>query len=220
MSPPVAARRAACPAPLRVLVIDDHRVFTDLLALALDADPALACVGIASGFAEGRVKAEVIDADVVLVDVQLGDGDGTELVAALTTERSERRVIVLTAHPNALDADRALRAGASGYLAKSGRLRDLFGAIHDARPSRPAVAATPPPGPLLSERERDVLLLLAAGLRASDIAERRRLSPHTVRDHIKAVRLALGARSQVEALARARELGMLNGVGVGVGVGR
>lgn len=216
MSSAVAAPRAPSPAPLRVLVVDDHRVFTDLLALALDADPALTCVGIASGFEEGRVKAAAIDADVVLVDVQLGDGDGTELVAALTAQRTGRRVIVLTAHPNALEADRALRAGASGYLAKSGRLRELLAAVHDARPARPAVAATPPPGPLLSERERDVLLLLAAGLRASDIAERRSLSPHTVRDHIKAVRHALGARSQVEALARARELGMLSGVARGV----
>lgn len=190
---------------LRVLVIDDHRVFTDLLAFALDAAPHTACAGTAASLAEGLRKAEALDVDVVLLDVQLGADDGLSAVELLRRLRPGARVIVLTAHPSAAGAALARASGAAGYLAKDTRLDDLVAAIRTASPARPAIAPGLVRSPFdeLTPRERQVLELLCDGRRSAGIARELGLSVHTVRDHVKALRHAFGVRSQLEVVATA-----------------
>lgn len=201
---------AATDAPLRVLVIDDHRVFTDLLAFALDATADTACVGTASTLAEGLRKAEALPVDVIVLDVAIGDDDGLSAIPDLRAVCPGARILVLTAHPQSTGADAARTAGACGYLAKDTRLDDLIEALRTATVARPAIAPGLARTPLhdLTPREREVLTLLCEGRRPTDIAHELALSPHTVRDHVKALRHALGVRSQLELVARARDLGV------------
>lgn len=197
--------------PLRVFLIDDHRVFTDLLALALDGDPGLSCVAVAAGVDEGLRKADAHVVDVFVLDVHLGDDDGLGMIEVLAQRHPAARIVVLTAHPTAHGSARALSAGASAYLAKDGRLRDLLRAIRTATRSRPvlspnigcmdAVALTP--------REHEVLALLGSGRRLAEIAVELDLSPHTVRDHVKSLREKFDVRSQLAVVAAATAAGLL-----------
>lgn len=197
--------------PLRVLVIDDHRVFTDLLAFALDAAPTLSCAATAATLDEGRRKLAAVEVDVVVIDVHLGEDDGLSALASLADLRPGARLVVLTGHPSATGAAQSLSAGASAYLAKDTRLDDLVDAIRTASPERPRVTAGLTPSALdaLSPRERDVLALLCAGLRPADIARELGLSAHTVRDHVKSLREVLGARSQLEVVSIALARGLV-----------
>ena len=125
-------------AAVRVLVIDDHRVFTELLSLALDASPGTRCVAVASTIREGLAKAAAHAVDVVVIDVRMPDGSGVDAVPRLLALHPRARVLVLTAHPRADLAEQALNAGASGFLAKEEPLSHLLRAIDTARPERPA----------------------------------------------------------------------------------
>lgn len=197
--------------PLRVLVVDDHRVFTDLLAFALDAAPSLSCAATAATLDEGRRKLAAVDVDVVVIDVHLGEDDGLAALASFAELRPGVRLIVLTGHPTAAGAAQARAAGASAYLAKDTRLDDLVDAIRIATPERPHMT----PGlrasvlDTLSPRECDVLALLCEGRRPVEIARELGLSAHTVRDHVKALREALGARSQLEVVSIALARGLV-----------
>lgn len=199
---------------VRVLVIDDHRVFTELLSMALDASPGTTCVAVASSIREGLAKAAAHRLDVVVIDVRLPDGSGIDTVPRLLALHPDARIVVLTAHPRADLAERALVAGASGFLAKEEPLSQLLTAIAAAGPSRPAVSAalsTPPTDAVgLSPREREVLTLLAQGNDSAAIARLLWLSRHTVRDHIKAVLAKLGANSQLAAVSKAIGLGLID----------
>ena len=197
--------------PVRVLVLDDHRVFTDLLAFALDATPSVSCAATAATLDEGRRKLAALEVDAVVVDVHLGEDDGLTALASLAELRPGARLIVLTGHPTAAGAAQARAAGASAYLAKDTRLDDLVDAIRTATPERPRITPGLPSSPLdtLSPRERDVLALLCEGRRPGDIAHELGLSAHTVRDHVKALREALGARSQLEVVSIALARGLV-----------
>jgi len=206
---PTAPAATAC----RVLVVDDHRVFGDLLAFALDATADTVCVGTAATLDEGVRKADALVPDVIVLDVGIGDDDGLTAVPTLCRLLPSARIIVLTAHPRAAGADRAFADGAAGYLAKDTRLDDLITAIRTATPRRPALTPGLARTPLddLTPRERDVLTLLCEGSRPADIARALGLSTHTVRDHVKTLRAVLRAGSQLEVVARARALGMDDG---------
>ncbi|MDQ1131023.1 response regulator [Microbacterium sp. SORGH_AS_0888] len=197
----------------RVLVVDDHRVFSDLLAFTLDATADTVCVGTAASLDEGLRKADALAPDVIVLDVSIGDDDGLTVLPILHRRLPRARIIVLTAHPRAAGAERALAAGAAGYLAKDTRLGDLIAAIRTATPHRPTLAQGLTRTPLddLTPRERDVLTLLCNGSRPADIARALGLSTHTVRDHVKTLRAVLRAGSQLEVVARARALGMDDG---------
>ena len=201
-------------ASVRVLVIDDHRVFTELLSLALDASPGTRCVAVASSIREGLAKAAAHRLDVVVIDVRLPDGSGLDAVPELLALHPDARILVLTAHPRADLAERALNAGASGFLAKEEPLSHLLRAIAAARPGRPAISAALSVSPAdavgLTPREREVLTLLAQGHDPAAIARLLWLSRHTVRDHVKAVLAKLGAHSQLAAVSKAIALGLID----------
>jgi DNA-binding NarL/FixJ family response regulator len=210
---------------VRVLVVDDHQTFTDLVRMALDAEPDLECIGTAHTVAVARTMTDRHRPDVVLMDVNLKAEDGLELAAELVTARPELRVVVLTAHGDRHVMRRAATAGACALLPKDGSLPELLDSLRSARLGEfrvhPAllhdlvVASHEPepvtvPGPALTPRERRVLELLSLGRDVRTIARDLNISVHTCRGYVKALLAKFGAHSQLEAVATARAQGLLD----------
>ncbi|MEU9822474.1 LuxR C-terminal-related transcriptional regulator [Pseudonocardia alni] len=204
---------------LRVLLVDDHRSYTDLLALGLAADGDAEVVGVAHDAAAARAALTGADPrrapQVVVLDVRL-PGGGLTLLGDV--HAAGARALVLTAHPRPGPAREALEAGAAGFLGKQTPLAGIVAAVRTvaaggtAHPPAAASEATGAAGaalPRLTPRELDVLRGLAGGRDVTRIAAAHRLSPHTVRDHVRALLGKLGARSQLEAVVAAERLGLV-----------
>jgi len=208
---------------LRVVVVDDHATFAALLALGLKHENGLSCVGTATSLAAGLPLVDELRPDVVVMDVELGDGDGLDATAELMRRYPDLRVVVLTARTDTALMQRASDAGACCLLPKNGSLIEVLQALRTSRQgelavhpallkkliSRPSQAGRPDVN--LSERERQVLRGLSDGLDVRKIAQQLHLSPHTCRGHVRSVLGKLGARSQLEAVAMAHRYGLLDG---------
>jgi DNA-binding NarL/FixJ family response regulator len=206
----------------RILVVDDHKTFADLLKVALDAEPDLHCVATGHSVGEGLLLVDSFRPDLVVMDYQLGDGDGVAATAEIVTRHPGTRVIVLTAHADSDLMRRAAEAGACCLLPKDGSLPDLLNALRSARPGgfvvHPALlkslvvrdvvqAEYVPP---LSRRENDVLRMLSLGMDARAIAEHLGISVNTCRGYVKSLLAKLGAHSQLEAVAIANRRGLIH----------
>jgi DNA-binding NarL/FixJ family response regulator len=198
-----------------VLLLDDHRVFTDLMAIALDAQPDLRCVAVAHSVAEGLARAAETSFDVALVDIQLPDGGVLDALPELRTARPEARFVVLTAHPRPDLARRASAAGASGFLGKDAPFASILDAVRDTGVHDTAPADAPVPSDDaaarlgLTSRELDVLHELAQGRDARGAASALGISIHTTRDHIKSLRAKFGVHTQLDAVVSAGRLGLV-----------
>jgi len=205
-----------------VVVVDDHTTFADLLAMALDHEPDLTCVGTAAGVASGLAMVEELRPDLVIMDVQLGDGDGIAATAELTRTYPELRVVVLTAHIDSALMQRAADAGACCLLPKDGSLPELLTTLRSTRQGgliiNPALLkslmTSNPPCidnlPPLTPRERDVLRMLAGGSETRAIAKNLGISVNTCRGYVKNLLLKLNAHSQLEAVVIATNRGLVN----------
>lgn len=206
----------------RVLVVDDHRTFADLLALALAGQQDLECVGIATTAAGALALAERLDPEVVVMDVRLGDDDGLAVTADLTARSADVRVVVLTAHATQALLERAGEVGACCLLPKDGSLEEMLVGLRTARRGGFVVHPTlmhalmtgkrpsSQPHPALTQREHDVLTRLAEGVDARSIARELGISVHTCRGHVRGLLRKLGAHSQLEAVANAIKAGLLH----------
>lgn len=205
----------------RVLVVDDHATFADLLALALSNEADMECVGSAHSVAEALLRVEQSSPDIVLMDVRLGDEDGIAATAVLALRHPDLRVVVLTAHADSDLMHRAAQAGACCLLSKNGSLAEMLQAMRSARrgglvvhPNLLRACLTPrevtAAHPSLTEREDQVLRLLAEGRDARGIARQLLISLNTCRGYIKAILAKMGAHSQLEAVAIARKEGLLD----------
>jgi DNA-binding NarL/FixJ family response regulator len=213
------------PAPAtRVLVVDDHVVFAELLGLAVSGEDGFEFVGRADGVAAGIRMVESMMPDIVVMDVRLGDGDGIAATAQLTRQFPGLRVIILTAFVDAELMRRAAAAGACALLPKDGALSEMLHALRTARGGgfvvHPRLLKTLVSGdartqqlPPLTHRERDVLQMLAAGLEANVIARELGISLNTCRGYVKSLLTKLGAHSQLEAVVVAMRNGLIR-VGV------
>ena len=123
----------------RVLVVDDHVVFAQLVERALRQETDLTCIGTASSLSEARRMFTKLRPDVVLMDVRLPDGDGVDATTAVVAEDPDVRVVVLSAFIDASLMRRASLAGATALLAKDGDLDDLLHAIRSSEPGSLAV---------------------------------------------------------------------------------
>jgi DNA-binding NarL/FixJ family response regulator len=209
----------------RVLVVDDHRTFADLLAMVLAGQPDLDCVGTALNAEEALALATSLEPDVVIMDVRLGPDDGLEVTAQLTARFPSLRVVVLTAHATQVLLERAVSAGACCLLPKDGSLQEMLAALRAARRGGFVVHPTlmqqlmtsrrprVPAAPELTHRERDVLEMLADGVDARTISRALGISLHTSRGHVRSLLGKLNARSQLEAVANAKRAGLLDGAG-------
>ena len=215
-SAPVISARATT-----VVVVDDHRTFSDLLAMALGAEPDFECVGKATSVATALAMVEDLRPDLVLMDVRLGDGDGVAATAELTRSYPDLRVVVLTAHADLALMKRAADAGACCLLPKDGSLPDMLEALRRSRRGGitvhpellKALTMSAPPQmpqlPTLTRREHDVLMKLAIGLDARAIAKHLGISVNTCRGYVKSLMLKLGAHSQLEAVVIATTNGLV-----------
>lgn len=210
-------------APTRVLVVDDHVTFAELLTGALDREPDLVSVGHAVSVAEAVDMCRRLSPDLVVMDVQLPDGDGFVATRRITDESPATRVVMLTAQADATHLSRARRARACGLLLKDGSLAHLLLTLRSAThgefrydPSWVSADA-PAPGPAgaggaapsLTQRERDVLALLAEGREVRDIAVLLGVTPATCRGYVKSLLVKLDAHSQLQAVVAAWRLGLL-----------
>lgn len=206
-------------APRRVLVVDEHATFTDLVAIALEGHPALRCAGTAHGAAETLAFLERSEVSVLLIDVRLGADDGLATVAEVRRRWPEVSVVVLTADPDGRVLRAAAAAGASTVLSKAGTLRELVSALTGAAPGAfhlgPALARTlalsddTGPAVALTTREHQVLSALAAGRDTASISRDLSLSVHTCRGYVKSVLRKLGAHTQLEAVLVGWRLGLI-----------
>lgn len=205
----------------RVLVVDDHRTFADLLALALAAEVDLECVGTATNVSVAVGMTRALNPDLVIMDVQLGDGDGIAATAQLTREFPDLRVVVLTAFVDNALMRRAIDAGACALLPKDGALDEMLQALRTAQRGGFAVhpnllmslvggSAPKPRAPVLTQREQDVLRMLAEASDTRLIARELGISVSTCRGYVKSVLVKLGAHSQLEAVVIAMRQGLIH----------
>ena len=218
--------------PVRVLLVDDQALFREALATLLGVRPEIEVVGEAGNGAEALDRAAALHPDVVLMDLHLPVLDGVGATRRLRVEQPGTRVLALTTFDDDEDVFAALRAGAVGYLLKdvsADRLVEaLLAAARGESVLQPSVAArvlarfaampddAPPgnarPQPLvvpLSDRELEVLRLLADGGSNREIAAALFLAEGTVKNHVTNVLAKLGARDRTQAALRARSLGLV-----------
>ena len=209
-------------APVRVLVVDDHEALAASLAQVLDAEPDLVSVGVAGTLERARAMIVTTAPDVVLLDHRLPDGDGVAEIGRLRALRPSAQIVVLTASAADHVLVAAMEAGAAGFVSKSRSLAELTAAVRSAATGEVVVSPELLARLLprlhrsgrarhndLTEREREVLGLLAEGLSNGAIAEQLTVSVHTVRNHVANLSAKLGAHSKLEALSIAVREGLL-----------
>lgn len=206
-----AKRERETPARIRVLIADDHALVRQgLRALLLDATD-VEVVGEAGDGEQAAAQAQRLEPDVVLMDVVMPGMDGAQATAAIRAGRSAVRVLVVSGSEVEARIFAALRAGALGYVSKTATRKELVEAIrrvHRGRPSMPyemtlrLLEKYEPAAPgleTLTERETEILRLVAKGLSNKEIAGRAYLSEGTVRTHLTNVFGKLGVNNRVEA---------------------
>ena len=215
---------AALPAerPVRVLIVDDHEVLVASLAMVLDHEDDITTAGTATTLEQARALLATTEADVILLDHRMPDGDGVAAIPSLRAVRPGIGIVVLTASSADHVLLAAIEAGASGFLSKTRSLDEVTAAVRAAAAGESVISPemlarllprfgrgrTPTAGDL-TEREREVLALVAEGLSNAAIADRLFVSVHTVRNHIASLSAKLGAHSKLEALSIAVRQGLL-----------
>nr|WP_298132947.1 response regulator transcription factor [Micropruina sp.] len=212
--------------PITVLIADDHPIYRDGLASLLEPLPDIEVVGRAADGIEAVEQARESRPDVVIMDLQMPRLNGIEATRQVLAELPETGVLVITMGEDESTVFSAITAGARGYLLKGADADELvqairtvhgggvvFGASLAQRIARvfaagPATAAPPAVFPELTEREREILDLVATGLPNGEIATQLYLSPKTVRNNVSAILMKLRARDRSAAIVAAREAGL------------
>ncbi|MFF8832324.1 response regulator [Streptomyces sp. NPDC015131] len=200
---------------VRILLCDDHAVVRAGLRALLGSAPGIEVAGEAGSGEEAVAMAAKLAPDVVLMDLQLGDGiDGVEATRRIAP--TGVRVLVLTTYDTDADVTRAIGAGATGYLLKAERPEELFAAIHAAAEGRTALSApvaarrtAAAASPALTARELDILGQLARGLGNREIARALFISEATVKTHLGRIYAKLGVDTRAGAVAVAKERRLL-----------
>lgn len=211
---------------LTIMVVDDHPMWRDAVARDLES-AGFVVAATADGVETARRRAAAVRPQVVLMDMQLPDGNGADATAAVLAASPETRVLVLSASSERDDVLDAVKAGASGYLVKSASVEELVDAVRATADGQavftPGLAGlvlgeyrrmsnTPkddgPELPKLTERETEVLRFVAKGLSAKQIATKLSLSHRTVENHVQATLRKLQLANRVELTRYAIEQGL------------
>ena len=216
--------------PITVLIVEDHRLMVEGLSSLLGEEPGLRVAGTAGTVKEAVEAARALQPQVVLMDFRLPDGNGAEATERIRQEHPEVAVLFLSADVSDDAMMRAVDAGACGYVSKGASAAELTDAIRRAgegefllpaatmsrllarqREARRTEAEKAKLEEELTSREHEVLKMMAAGLDNYDIADRLGIGYGTVRSHVRGVLEKLGARSRLQAVALARDSGLING---------
>ena len=202
-----------------VLLIDDHELIRQGLAGAFMQADGFEVVGQAGTVQDGIDRTRELEPDVVITDVRLPDGSGLDIVRTLRKERPEMGLVVLTMYAGDEQLFAAMDAGASGFVGKDAPTSAVISAVRQARVSPLTFTCTGLPeammrrlsskAPRLSDRERQMLDLLAEGLGISGIAARLYLSESTAKSNIAGIYEKLGAANRAQALVAAMRLGLI-----------
>ena len=201
---------------MEVLIVDDHPVVRIGLRTMLESEENIRVTGVAASAAEAISSFERLVPDVVLMDLRMPEMEGTEAIRAMRRMRPEARILVLTNYEEDESILRALQAGASGYLLKStphAEIVDAMRKVHRGERYVPPKIAQRLLDTIgreeLSQREHEVLELVARGLTNKGIAEVLRISDKTVRNHVTSCLEKLGAADRTEAVTIAVRRGLI-----------
>jgi DNA-binding NarL/FixJ family response regulator len=213
--------------PIRVLVVDDHDLFRTGLASLLSSQPDIEVVAQASGGRTGVRLADELRPDVVLMDLRMPDVAGPDATRQILALHPETRVLVLTVASDSADVESALKAGATGFMAKDTPIDSVVVAVRAAaqgvawlspraaelvlgRVRQQGAEPEEEPGSLdqLSARELDVLRLIAHGKENAEIAEALNISPRTAKNHVSNILAKLGLAGRVQAAIYAVRRGL------------
>jgi len=202
--------------PIRILSVEDHPVFRQGLAAIVSAERDMLLVGQASNAVDAVTEFRRHRPDITLMDVRLPGTDGTDALIAIRGEFPQARIIMLTTSDGDGDIQRAMRAGASGYILKSMHMDELLSVIRSVHAGRrhisPEVAARLAEhlgDDDLTARELDVLRLIRDGHRNKQIADQLAISENTVNFHIKNLVDKLQANDRTHAVTIALRRGLL-----------
>lgn len=208
--------------PIRVLVVDDHRMFAQAMAKVLGEEPDIEVVGTAGSAAEACDIARLHQPDVVLMDFELSDSDGATATRSIRRERPETAVVMLTSFANETVLVAAVEAGCSGFVTKHRAMEEVAVAVRTAYEGEalisPSMLARLLPrlhrnyrgvGADLTPREIEILGHLVDGLTNAEIAQRLVIALHTVRNHVQNILTKLHAHSKLEAVSRAVREGIV-----------
>ncbi len=207
---------------IRVLIVEDHRMFSQALRAALDETDDIAVTDAVGTTREGIEAAGKGMPDVVLMDYRLPDGDGVEAARRIKANRPDAKVVMLTASADDSVLTQAIQAGCSGYLTKDHTVDELILAVRAAHRGEALISPAllsrlldrlgdrSRPGSDLTARETEVLRLLSRGYSNQAIATELGIRLATVRNHVQSVIEKLQAHSKLEAVAVAQRLGLIH----------
>jgi DNA-binding NarL/FixJ family response regulator len=205
------------PSPIRILVVDDHQLIRVGIATLLIPESDMKLVGEASNGREAIAKYRECRPDVTLMDLQMPEMSGFDAIVAIRDEFPEARIIVLTTYVGDVQAQRAMKTGAQGYVLKNLLHKELLETIRTVYRGRKAMAAEVAAdvaqhtgGELLTPKEIDVLRLIAAGNANKEIAARLSVTEETVKSRVKNILDKLGANDRTHAVTIGLKRGFID----------
>ena len=210
---------------IRVMLVDDHLMFREALHIALAAVPDIEIVGEASSGAEMLAKVELLLPDIVVLDIALPDMNGIEAAQCLSERRLAIGIIALSGYSDRIFVQEMVKSGARGYVVKSSGTTVLVDAIRAVAAGQSflspevtavllrrvpgnKVSAAAPPVTVLSDRERQILGLLASGDSSPEIGVKLGISPDTVKAHRRNIKRKLGLKSAADLIRYAIREGL------------
>jgi two-component system NarL family response regulator len=202
---------------IRVLIVDDHSLVTEGLANIINYDPEMIVVAQAEDGQQAIDRYREHQPDVTLMDLRMPKMGGVEAITAICAEFKSARIIVLTTYDGDEDIYRGLRAGAQGYLLKDAKPNELLNVIRIVHSGQQYVSPTVARklvermnNPVLSERELEVLRLMAQGLSNQDIGTALNIGESTVKSHVTRILSKLGVSDRTQAVIVAVKRGLVS----------
>jgi DNA-binding NarL/FixJ family response regulator len=204
----------------RVAIVDDHRAFADLLALAICDQEDFECVGVAHTVATAVELVAREEPDIVALDLQLGAESGLDAARQIRAALVQPVIVVVSAHSDPGWMVRASQVGVNAFAPKTGSLAEMLGVLRRARDGSTLLAPSLLRGPArttapsghpqrLTVREHDVLRLMGLGMAPGAIARLLEISTNTCRGYVRTIHAKLGVQTQLEAVVKAQRLGLI-----------